>query len=286
MRRSRRRLVGASVTALPLTGCIKAPMTYMRTFGPAADPITSLGWGLTIISCAVVIIIGALVLAASWRLQPWHPGQEPRRLTIVREVGGLSWIYVGVGVSTIVLFGVIIWTLITLKAVARPQSDPAFTIEIHAHQWWWEARYIGDPPARTFTTANELHIPVGKPVRVVLIGDDVIHSFWVPALAGKTDVIPGQTNLAWIQADRPGVYRGQCTEYCGEQHAQMAMFVIADPPAKRSSPGGTGNWPPRRRPRLTRSRMANPCSWRAAAPVTRSVARRPAEYSAPISAIS
>jgi cytochrome c oxidase subunit 2 len=81
---------------------------------------------------------------------------------------------------------------------------------------------------RTFVTANELHIPVGSPVQLRLIGDDVIHSFWIPALAGKTDVIPGQTNLAWIEANTVGTYRGQCTEYCGAQHAHMAEFVIAD----------------------------------------------------------
>ena len=83
---------------------------------------------------------------------------------------------------------------------------------------------------RSFTTANEIHIPVGQPVRVKLVGVDVIHSFWVPALAGKTDLIPGQTNTTWLEADAPGVYRGQCTEYCGQQHAHMGLQVIASPP--------------------------------------------------------
>jgi cytochrome c oxidase subunit 2 len=80
-----------------------------------------------------------------------------------------------------------------------------------------------------------LHIPVGRSVHIELLSDDVIHSFWIPALAGKTDVIPGQTNVAWLEATKPGIYRGQCTEYCGEQHAQMAMYVIADPPAQFQS---------------------------------------------------
>jgi cytochrome c oxidase subunit 2 len=204
-------------------------MSYMQTFGPAANPITSLGWGLTIVSCAVVLIIGALVLAASWRRQARPTDAETRQLVLDRGPAGLIWISIGVGSSTVVLFGLIIWTLITLEAVASPAEDPAVTIEVRAHQWWWEARYLGKSPERTFTTANELHIPVGSPVRLLLIADDVIHSFWIPALAGKTDVIPGQTNMAWLQADRPGVYRGQCTEYCGEQHAQMAAFVIAEP---------------------------------------------------------
>lgn len=225
----RQGLIVVAAVALPLAGC-KAPMTFMRTFGPAADPITFLGWGLTIVCAAVVIIIGALVFLATLRQPRWQPSENQQWPEIGRDSGGLSWIYVGVGTSTVVLFGLIIWTLITLKAVASPGTEPGFTIEIRAHQWWWEARYLGEPSDRTFTTANELHIPVGKPVRLVLIGDDVIHSFWVPALAGKTDVIPGQTNTAWMQADKPGVYRGQCTEYCGEQHAHMATYVVADSP--------------------------------------------------------
>ena len=226
----RRRRFLAPAAALPLTGCGDAPMTFMQTFGPAADPITLLGWGLTAVCCAVVIIIGGLVLTASWRGPDWHPREGQRWPAVSRGPSGLSWIYVGVGGSTVVLFGLIVWTLITLRAVAGPMTQPAFTIEIRAHQWWWEARYIGEPSDRTFNTANELHIPVGKPVRLTLAGEDVIHSFWVPALAGKTDVIPGQTNIAWIQADKPGVYRGQCSEYCGEQHAHMATYVVADPP--------------------------------------------------------
>ena len=80
-------------------------------------------------------------------------------------------------------------------------------------------------------TANEIHIPAGQPVLVRLESNDVIHSFWVPALAGKTDTIPGRINLTWLQADRPGTYRGQCTEFCGMQHAHMAFAVVADPPA-------------------------------------------------------
>jgi len=122
--------------------------------------------------------------------------------------------------------------MITLSAVADSPKAPSLTIEIRAHQWWWEARYIDPIAADTFVTANELHIPVGTAVRLRLIGDDVIHSFWIPALAGKTDVIPGQTNAAWIEATTAGLYRGQCTEYCGLQHAHMSEAVIAESDAQ------------------------------------------------------
>ena len=117
-----------------------------------------------------------------------------------------------------------------MAQVGSPPTAPAVTLEITGHQWWWEARYVGADPSQTFVTANEIHIPVGRPVLVKLKGADVIHSFWIPALAGKTDTIPGRTNLTWLQADRPGTYRGQCTEYCGLQHAHMAAFVIAEAP--------------------------------------------------------
>jgi cytochrome c oxidase subunit II len=128
-----------------------------------------------------------------------------------------------------VLFGCAIWTMVVLAAVAKPYAAPALTLEVRGHMWWWEVRYISNDPSQIFTTANEIHIPVGAPVRVRLIGDDVIHAFWVPALAGKMQMIPGQTNVTWLEAREAGIYRGQCTQYCGLEHADMALSVIAEP---------------------------------------------------------
>jgi cytochrome c oxidase subunit 2 len=102
-------------------------------------------------------------------------------------------------------------------------------VEITGHQWWWEVRYQDVDASNIFTTANEIHIPVGVPVTFSLRATDVIHSFWVPNLAGKKDLIPGKINTIWLQADKPGVYRGQCAEYCGLQHARMALWVVAEP---------------------------------------------------------
>jgi cytochrome c oxidase subunit 2 len=209
----------------------ETPLTYLRSFGARADPIRSLTWGLMLIAIAVVVITTVLLIGALARRRdiamPVLPGAAPVR----RPAGGLSWLYVGVGLSTIVLFGAVVWTVVVLAAVSRPPPNAAgFTIEVTGHQWWWEVKYVADRPDRQFRTANEIHIPVGEPITVKLQGTDVIHSFWVPALTGKTDVIPGQANLTWIEAQRPGVYRGQCTEYCGQQHAHMGLEVIADPP--------------------------------------------------------
>jgi cytochrome c oxidase subunit 2 len=108
----------------------------------------------------------------------------------------------------------------------------AITIEVTAHQWWWEARYPDPAASNIFTTANEIHIPVGVPVTFDLKAADVIHSFWVPNLMGKKDLIPGKNNVIWLQADKPGVYRGQCAEYCGLQHAHMAFWIVAQPPGE------------------------------------------------------
>jgi cytochrome c oxidase subunit 2 len=204
-------------------------MGYMKTYGPAADPATRLNWGLLIISLLVTAIIGFLVLYAALRTRPpVRPGGRRGMPPVQPDTGGTSWIYIGVGISTVVLLGTTVWTLLTLSAVAAPRKQPALTLEVTGHQWWWELRYRGADASQTMITANEIHIPVGEPVRVRLESGDVIHSFWVPKLAGKTDLIPGQTNYAWLQADKPGVYRGQCGEFCGAQHAHMALYVVAD----------------------------------------------------------
>jgi cytochrome c oxidase subunit 2 len=205
------------------------PMAYLKTFGPRADPVTGLTWGLTILSLAVIVIVTVLVVAgvAVRRQGAAAPGKT---LPVASEAGGLNWIWIGLALTLVALAASLAWTVAVMAAVGSPPTRPALTLEITGHQWWWEVRYLAADPSQTFVTANEIHIPVGRPVLIKLNGADVIHSFWIPALAGKTDTIPGRANLTWMQADRPGTYRGQCTEYCGLQHAHMAAFVIADPP--------------------------------------------------------
>jgi cytochrome c oxidase subunit 2 len=111
---------------------------------------------------------------------------------------------------------------------AAPQEK--LTIRVRGYQWWWEVAYLDDAPARYLITANEIHVPVGRPISIELAAADVIHSFWVPNLAGKQDLIPGRDNRIAFIVMAPGVYRGQCAEFCGLQHAHMSLFVIAEPP--------------------------------------------------------
>jgi len=199
-------------------------MAYDHTFGPAVDRITSLGWGLAIVSLLVVAVISVLLLIGIFRKRASHS----QGLAVRHDSGGVRWIYVGTGISTVVLIGCMLWTMVVTAAVSRPPQKPALTIQVTASQFWWSVRYEGATTARTFITANEIHIPVGQPVRIELSSADVIHSFWIPQLAGKMDVIPGQTNVTWLQADKPGRYRGQCAAFCGAQHAHMALLVVAD----------------------------------------------------------
>jgi cytochrome c oxidase subunit 2 len=206
------------------------PMNYWHTAGPAADPVTHLNWGLTAISIVVAIIIGVLVLLATFRRRPPLQMDADGRLPVGSPHGGLKWVYIGTAISAVVLLLTTAWNTLALSAVAAPPHQPALEVAINAHQWWWEVKYLSPQPTQIMTTANEIHIPVGQPVRVKLEASDVIHSFWVPQLAGKTDVIPGQVNYAWLQASRPGTYRGQCAEFCGAQHAHMIFAVIADEP--------------------------------------------------------
>lgn len=227
---TRRTLLVTVALALPGAAWAHTPMSYLRTFGPAGDPVTRLGWGLGIISISVVLIIGLLLLVGIFHRRELRVS-DPQALAVRREGGGMGWIYIGVGISALVLAVAMIWTLVVTAVVAHPARAPALTVQVNASQWWWALRYDTAAPARTFTSANEIHIPIGQPVRFEVTSSDVIHSFWVPKLGGKIDVIPGQTNVAWLQADRPGVYRGQCAVFCGAEHARMALRVIAQAPA-------------------------------------------------------
>ncbi|MGY3452020.1 cytochrome c oxidase subunit 2 [Bradyrhizobium sp. USDA 4353] len=225
-----RLVVMACATLAPVAAHAETPLDYWWTHGSRAQSISHLLWFSTTVSILVIVIVSALLLGGIFRHRRVPQPQLPGQAAVERPHGGASWITIGVGISTVVLVFTTVWTFATL-AHTGPQPGPASVrLQITAHQWWWEVRYLSDTPSEEFTTANEIHIPAGQVVEVKLRGPDVIHSFWVPKLAGKTDVIPGQENQTWLQADREGVYRGQCGEYCGQQHAHMAFDVIASPP--------------------------------------------------------
>lgn len=227
MRLARLMLLSATLSAALSPGHAAAsPMDYLHADGLMARRILPLTQALLIVSAVVVVIMAGLVLIAVLRRGRGGSVAD----TPIEEIGGRGWISIGVGLSTVVLVGLVVWTSVTMARIANPPNKPALSIDVRGHQWWWEFVYQNDDPSKIFTTANEIHIPVGKPVRFTLNGEDVIHTFWVPSLGGKIQLIPGQTNVTWLEADRPGVYRGQCSQYCGQQHAHMIFSVFADAP--------------------------------------------------------
>lgn len=205
---------------------LDAPMNYLTSSGVQGREVMPLLWASGLFSLVMTLAIGILVVAGCFRGRARGNEVPPA----ARPEAGLSWIAGGVAFTVVGLLVFMVWTVRDMAAIASAPSEPQLTIEVRAHQWWWEFRYLDKDPSRIFTTANELHIPVGQPVLFRLVGTDVIHSFWIPQLGGKTDAIPGQTNITWLEAHTPGAYRGQCAEYCGAQHAHMALIAYADLP--------------------------------------------------------
>ena len=260
-----------------------APLSYLTAHGARAHPINTLLWGVIAISLAVLVMALVLVPLSTFRGRSMPGHALPGELPVEAARGGMSWIVLGVGVSALVLLGVTIWTVVTLAAVSPvPPRGAKLALEVVGHQWWWEVRYLSNEPDRQFQTADEIHVPVGEPVVVKLRTADVIHSFWIPALTGKTDLIPGQTNISWFSADRPGVYRGQCTEYCGQQHAHMGLEVFAEPNDAFASWQNHQLQPAAAKSEAARRGLAVfMTKWR---PATRSAERPPAACLVPISA--
>lgn len=209
-----------------------APLQYLvHAAGPAATPAYRLGWALIALVVTVMVVIALLLVGALIRRRPALPSAAQGKLPA--DAGGLNWLVIGTGVSSVALFAALVYAMTTLQSVASPPREPPLTIDVASYDWWWKIDYPdAADPSREFVTANEIHIPTGVPVRVELRSADVIHTFWAPQLAGKTEMIPGQTNVQWIEADTPGVYRGQCSQFCGAQHAHMAFEVVAEPQAQ------------------------------------------------------
>jgi cytochrome c oxidase subunit 2 len=220
----------APAIALTLDACTRQPMGYLEgAAGPAAAPVQALGQGFVAIACLVVLVIAVCVVLAIVR------GKRAAGIDgdVVRRGGhGIGWIVWGVGLSLPVLAAMALWNFVVTRAVASAPGTPAVTIEVTAHRWWWEARYRAERPDALVTTANEIVIPTGVPVRLWLTSGDVIHDFWVPKLGPKMDMIPGRWNATWLQADAPGTYVGQCAEFCGLEHAKMGLRVVALAPAR------------------------------------------------------
>jgi cytochrome c oxidase subunit II len=196
--------------------------------GPEAYHLRRLLWLFTGVSVLVWVLVMLALAIALWRR---HRGPlEPLALNSRRERGTTFVVGTATVATVIVLVGL---TVVSYRSTAAlgENADNAVNIRLRGYQWWWEVTYLDPSPEKSFVTANELHIPVGRRVTIDLSAEDVIHSFWVPNLAGKQDLIPGRVNNITITAVAAGTYRAQCAEFCGFQHAHMALFVIAEAPA-------------------------------------------------------
>ena len=187
--------------------------------GPYAWPVTTLSWILLAIGAAVL----ALVLAALWIALF---GSERARA----RVGGARVIWLaGIALPVGVLSALLVYGLSLTSGLSDRIRGDEMRVRVTGEMWWWRITYLDAAGRPLWHDANELHIPAGRPVVLELQAADVIHSFWVPRLSGKLDMIPGRNNLMRIQADEPGVYGGQCAEYCGGPHALMGFAVVAHP---------------------------------------------------------
>jgi cytochrome c oxidase subunit 2 len=196
--------------------------SIMDPAGPAARRVAGLWWLMLAISAVVFAVVLALMTAAILKGRRSKDAAVDRRQV---RWGDPFVIVSGVAIPSLILAGMFLLSLRDMNALSKPDEEPTLTVEVVAHDWWWEVSY----PHTDAVTANEIHIPAGEPVRMVLTTGDVIHSFWVPRLQVKMDMIEGRANEIWLEADRPGRYRGQCAEFCGLQHANMLLWVIAEP---------------------------------------------------------
>jgi cytochrome c oxidase subunit II len=211
--------------ALALLAACGGPQNVLDPRGPDAARIAGLWWLMLALATAVMLVVFALLAVALREGTRRRAGGEARR------VNGAVMVWSGgVVLPAVLVFVLVVETARVGVAVYSPDGagQEPLTIEVIGHQYWWEVRY----PQYGVETANQVYVPVGQPVRLLLSAPDVIHSFWVPQLNGKMDMIPGRTNALWIRADEVGLFRGQCAEYCGAGHALMAFWVESMPPVR------------------------------------------------------
>jgi len=206
--------------AIVLGACQSSP-TFLNPSSPISNHQANLYRTILIMALVVFVLVeGALILILV------RDRRQPNDETLPRQIYGNTKLeIVWTAIPILLVIALFIMTVTTVNAVAKPASSKSdLNLRVVGHRWWWEFDY----PDLGIATANELHIPVGSTVQIALESVDVIHSFWVPQLSGKTDVVPGQHNTMWLKGDQVGEFLGQCAEFCGTQHALMRFKVFVD----------------------------------------------------------
>jgi cytochrome c oxidase subunit 2 len=216
----------AALTLL-LASCA-GPQSSLDPAGLQASRIHGLWWLYFAVTLIVYVSVLAILAWGSRRRSP-TPATPVIRPDTTTERKLKVTVSSALACSVALLFLLLFGDFLTGRAMHTLSDPAAAKIRVVGRQWWWEFRYDDISPGNIVTTANDLHLPIGRPVQLELESRDVIHSFWVPNLHGKRDLIPGHTSHIFLQADRPGTYWGQCAEYCGYQHANMGFSVTAEP---------------------------------------------------------
>ena len=241
MTRHTRLIALAIVTAL--TGACSGTQSALAPAGPQADAIARLWWFFCIVLTVVYVLVVGATTVAVFRRRRGHAAPDGAPMYGSPAAGApvfahsdtsdqriVTTIVACTALTVAILIVFLFSTIATGRTIASLASQSDFLeIEVKGHQWWWEVTYKHAVPSRQVTTANEIHLPLNQRVLIRTESSDVIHSLWIPNLHGKRDLIPGRTAEMWLQADRAGIYRGQCAEFCGLEHAKMAMLVVAEP---------------------------------------------------------
>jgi cytochrome c oxidase subunit 2 len=217
---------------LPLLLCACSYQTYQSDFGGAAvqnRQFQTLFWIFLGICAVMYVLVIAFLVAGMVRsgrageANVVETGRHHQSDPLMRS-GLIGWgAVIGTGLAALAIA-----SFAADRSMAKAAVHPGLSITVTANQWWWDVQYNATDPSKIIRTANELHLPVGVPARIILHSNDVIHSFWVPSLAGKEDLIPGRETDVTITPRKIGIYRGQCAEFCGVQHAHMALVVNVD----------------------------------------------------------
>jgi cytochrome c oxidase subunit 2 len=195
--------------------------------GPQAGRIEWLYWIIFWIAFVVYVLVVVAFTRAVSRNRVQDEPPAPVLENPPGERGAAIAVNSALAITTTTLFVILVMSIVTGKKVEGIASKNPVTIQVTGHQWWWEVTYPNSQADQTVITANEIHVPVGKPIVVLTSSADVIHSFWAPNINGKRDLLPGYQNAFWMQVDQPGIYGGQCAEFCGHQHAHMGFSIVA-----------------------------------------------------------
>lgn len=223
--------VMSPLAVLWLAGC-HGPRAVLSPASAEAAQVGFLWWTFFGVAVAVFALVMLFLLGAIRRAQRLRLGPAPETAVLEPPAATERTLAVvvssAVALTAIVLLGLLVTDFAIGRTLRSPVSGDTLTIKITGHQWWWQIEYQDSTPANIIRAANELHLPVGRPVELILNSADVIHSFWLPNLQGKRDLIPGKTQRLWLQPDRVGEFRGQCAEFCGYQHAHMRLVAIVE----------------------------------------------------------